>query len=224
MSGTATNGVAGTGWALEEYIHPANKPVNIAAVTIRPAPLCRPNLTQSSLHRRPSFGNERRTKLPTSAGNQTHLFAIATAGALAYLGPGKPMHMTMMKRYLILLAAAMMLAVNLNLQAADKPDKGLLRHVVIFKYKDTAKPEEIAKVEAAFRALKKSIPGIVSFESGVNVSPENLNKGFTHCYILTFKTEKARDNYLTHPEHQKFVDLIKPVLAEPLVIDFWVQE
>lgn len=163
--------------------------------------------------------------MTTSAGDdETRLFAIATGEAVAYLGRVKPMYMTMMKRYLLLLAAAMMLAVNLNLQAADKPAKGLLRHVVIFKYKDTAKPEEIAKVEAAFRALKKSIPGIVSFESGVNVSPENLNKGFTHCYILTFKTEKARDNYLTHPEHQKFVDLVKPVLAEPLVIDFWVRE
>ncbi|WCJ58579.1 Dabb family protein [Fontisphaera persica] len=130
----------------------------------------------------------------------------------------------MMKRSFFLWAAALMLAAVMNVQAADSPKKGLLRHVVIFKYKETVSAAEIERVEAAFRALKKSIPGIVSFESGVNVSPENLNKGFTHCYILTFRTEKDRDAYLVHPEHQKFVDIVKPVLAEPLVIDFWVRE
>lgn len=130
----------------------------------------------------------------------------------------------MMKRCFLLVAATLMLAVGLNLDAAEKPKKGVLRHVVIFKYKESASAEQIAKVEAAFRALKKSIPGIVSFESGTNVSPENLNKGFTHCYILTFRTEKARDAYLVHPEHEKFVELVKTVLAEPLVIDFWVRE
>jgi hypothetical protein len=130
----------------------------------------------------------------------------------------------MIKRSFLLWAAALMLAVVMNGQAAEQPKKGLLRHVVIFKYKETASAQDIARVETAFRALKKSIPGIVAFESGVNVSPENLNKGFTHCYILTFRTEKARDAYLVHPEHQKFVELIKPVLAEPLVIDFWVRE
>ncbi|MCX8157444.1 MAG: Dabb family protein [Verrucomicrobiae bacterium] len=130
----------------------------------------------------------------------------------------------MLQRRFFLWAAALLLAVGVQVQAADQPKKGVLRHVVIFKYKETASAQDIARVEEAFRALKKSIPGIVSFESGVNVSPENLNKGFTHCYILTFRTEKDRDAYLVHPEHQKFVEIVKPVLAEPLVIDFWVRE
>lgn len=153
-------------------------------------------------------------------------FAVARPGRVAYLGRRQTNRiMLMMKRSFLGWTAALLLAVVMQAPAADQPQKkGVLRHVVLFKYKETASAEAIAQVEAAFRALKKSIPGIVAFESGVNVSPENLNKGFTHGYILTFRTEKARDAYLVHPEHQKFVELIKPVLAEPLVIDFWVRE
>ncbi|MFM8743626.1 MAG: Dabb family protein, partial [Cytophagales bacterium] len=69
------------------------------------------------------------------------------------------------------------------------------------------------------------IPGITSFEYGVNNSPENLNKGFTHVYLLTFKDAQSRDSYLPHPEHKKFGELLGRlgVLEEPFVVDFEVK-
>jgi hypothetical protein len=101
-----------------------------------------------------------------------------------------------------------------------------VKHIVVFKYKPTATPEQIAEVTSAFKGLKGKIPGIVSFEYGVNNSPENLNKGFTHIYLLTFDNFAARDSYLTHPEHKKFGELLGKlgVLEEPFVVDFEVNE
>lgn len=103
--------------------------------------------------------------------------------------------------------------------------KGEVRHIVIFKYKASATPEQINEVTTAFRDLKDKIPGIVSFEHGVNNSPENLNKGFTHVYQLTFENAAARDAYLPHPEHKKFGALLGRlgVLEEPFVVDYEVQ-
>jgi hypothetical protein len=100
-----------------------------------------------------------------------------------------------------------------------------VKHVVVFKYKQSATPEQIEQVTTAFKALKKSIPGIVSFEYGTNNSPEGLNKGFTHVYLLTFTDAAARDAYLPHPEHKKFGELLGKlgVLEEPFVVDFDVQ-
>jgi len=109
--------------------------------------------------------------------------------------------------------------------AADAPGKdGKLRHVVAFKFKDTATKEKIKEVEDAFRALKGKIPQIVSYEWGTNISPEKLDKGFTHGFILTFKNDKDRDAYLVHPEHKKFGELVGGVLADVFVIDFWAKE
>ena len=44
-----------------------------------------------------------------------------------------------------------------------------------------------------------------------NVSPENLNKNYTHALTMWFKTTSDRDEvYLPHPKHQKFVDFFVP--------------
>ena len=95
-----------------------------------------------------------------------------------------------------------------------------IRHVVCFKFKSDAKPEEIQKVEKAFSALKDKIEGILSLEWGKNNSPEGLNKEFTHCFIVTFENAKAREVYLPHPEHKAFVTILKPILDDVFVIDF----
>jgi hypothetical protein len=101
-----------------------------------------------------------------------------------------------------------------------------VKHVVVFKYKSTATADQIEQVTSAFKALKGKIPGIVSFEYGINNSPEKLNKGFTHVYLLTFTDAAARDAYLPHPEHKKFGELLGKlgVLEEPFVVDFEVQQ
>ncbi len=98
--------------------------------------------------------------------------------------------------------------------------KGEIRHVVCFKFKEDADPATIRKVEREFAALKGKISGIRSLEWGKNNSPEGLNKGFTHCFIVTFENEKARTAYLPHPDHQAFVSILKPILEDVFVIDF----
>lgn len=97
---------------------------------------------------------------------------------------------------------------------------GKLRHVVLFKFKDTASDEQVKQIEDAFRALPKKIPAIVAFEWGTDVSSENLAQGFTHCFLVTFDDEKGRDAYLPHPAHKEFVKLLRPQLDKVLVIDY----
>ena len=96
-----------------------------------------------------------------------------------------------------------------------------LRHFVCFKYKSDVSKEKISEVEAVFVKLEKKIKDIKGFEKGQNNSPEGLNKGFKHCYLITFDSEKGRDNYLVHPEHKKFVELVGPILEDVFVVDYW---
>ncbi len=97
-----------------------------------------------------------------------------------------------------------------------------MRHIVVFKYKSTANQEHINQVTKAFRELQHKIPGIVSFEHGVNDSPEGKNLGFTHVYLLTFENTEARDRYLPHPEHVKFSELLGKlgILEDAFVVDY----
>ena len=107
------------------------------------------------------------------------------------------------------------------LTANSMAQEKVLRHVVSFKFKEDASDCEIKEVEKQFVALKDKIPGILSLEWGKNNSPEGLNKDFTHCFIVTFKDEKAREVYLPHPDHKAFVSILKPILDDVFVIDFW---
>jgi hypothetical protein len=123
------------------------------------------------------------------------------------------------------LALVGLLAVAFAAESAGRTLKrGALVHMVAFKFKPEATQDQIKNVEDAFGALKKKIPQIVSFEWGTNVSPEKLDKGFTHGFILTFKDDKDRDLYLKHPDHQAFAQLVGPVLGDVFVVDFWAKE
>lgn len=101
--------------------------------------------------------------------------------------------------------------------------KSVLRHVVLFSFKDESSPEDIRKVEEAFIALQDKIPQIRDFEWGVNNSPEGLNKGLTHCFLVTFESEEDREIYLPHPDHQAFVEVLSPHMDDVTVVDYWTK-
>jgi hypothetical protein len=124
-----------------------------------------------------------------------------------------------MKRILALLLSLILIGIANSATAAGK-----VHHVVCFKFKSTATTDQIKQVEEAFAALQEKVPGIESLKWGTNVSNEQRNKGFTHCFVLTFKTQKDRDNYLEHPEHKAFGKLVGPVVDDVFVIDFVPQK
>lgn len=104
-----------------------------------------------------------------------------------------------------------------------KQDQKMLRHVVLFKFIDTASPEDVKKVETAFSELKGKISLIKDYEWGTNSSPEGLNQGLTHCFFVTFSSDKDRDEYLVHPAHLAFVEVLKPYLDKVTVVDYWTK-
>jgi hypothetical protein len=128
-----------------------------------------------------------------------------------------------MKPVLTCMLLAMLAAPALFAQKNMEKTK-VLRHVVLFKFKDDASAADVQKVEDAFKQLKPKIKLIKDFEFGKNNSPENLNQGFTHCFFVTFASEKDRDDYLVHPDHKAFVEILKPYLDKALVVDYWARD
>jgi hypothetical protein len=94
---------------------------------------------------------------------------------------------------------------------------------VLLRFKPAALSSEIAALEQALCGLRQRIGGVRDLEWGLDVSPERLSKGFTHCFMLSFDDAAARDAYLPHPAHLAFVELLKPVLDDVLVVDYHVR-
>ncbi len=99
----------------------------------------------------------------------------------------------------------------------------LLRHVVLFSFVDGATAEDVRAIEEAFAALPGKIDAIHDFEWGTDVSVENAARGFTHCFFVTFRSAEDRDAYLPHPDHKAFGQLLRPILSQSLVFDYWAR-
>lgn len=112
---------------------------------------------------------------------------------------------------------------NCKKDPAMSDTAGLYRHVVVFKFKVTTTDEQIAQIVEDFGKLKDAIPEIIAYEHGTNVSPEGLDKGFTHVFLVTFKDKAGLDVYLPHPAHKAFVEKLLPLLEEPFVVDYVAQ-
>lgn len=98
----------------------------------------------------------------------------------------------------------------------------MIRHILLIKFKDAAEASEIDEVRSLFEAMPDKVEGVVAVEWGLNDSPEGKNQGYTHCVLMTFADEQARQHYLPHPEHELLKDKFLPLLDDIVVIDYQV--
>ncbi|MFM8587200.1 MAG: Dabb family protein [Bacteroidota bacterium] len=109
--------------------------------------------------------------------------------------------------------------------AYGQSSSGELRHVVIFKFKETSSKAAVDSVVSSFMGLARKIPVIKSMEWGLNDSPENFHQGFTHCFVLTFSKKRDRDEvYQKHPAHMEFQKVLGPHMENVFVVDYKVEK
>ena len=97
---------------------------------------------------------------------------------------------------------------------------GEVKHVVLLKFKSGTTPQQISGFFKKLAGLKDHIPGIREFIGGPYSSPEGLNQGYTHGFIMTFSDAAARDGYLPHPVHEQVKGEIVPHVEALVAFDF----
>ena len=102
-----------------------------------------------------------------------------------------------------------------------------VKHVVLLRFKPETSEETVASIFRSLDGLRNKIPGLLDFSGGPYSSPEGLNRGFTHGFVMTFADESSRDQYLPHPDHEVVKQQIVPWLDGGLdgVIAFdWLEQ
>jgi heme-degrading monooxygenase HmoA len=129
-----------------------------------------------------------------------------------------------MRLALLMLSAAAfagaMTVIATRAVSEEQPQR-LLRHLVLYKFKDDLSGEQVQEVIDAFAALPGKIDVIAGFEHGRNVSPEGKSEGLTHCFVVTFRSEQDRDAYLEHPAHEEYVKIVRDRREKVVVFDYW---
>ncbi|MCH1417466.1 MAG: Dabb family protein [Flavobacteriaceae bacterium] len=125
-----------------------------------------------------------------------------------------------MRRITFLSGIIMMFVLTLS-SSTFYMGKNKLQHIVLIQFKDSTTLDQLAEIEAAAMTLK-GIKGVNDLKMSENVSPENLNQGYTHSLTMWFERETDRDEvYLPHSVHKAFVDLFVPQTEKVLVFDYW---
>jgi hypothetical protein len=129
-----------------------------------------------------------------------------------------------MKRLTILLFILVVLAVgSFWVAKAHSSPARKLRHVVAFKFKPQVSLAQQQKATQEFYALQKTIPQIIEFEGGEDLYFQQKKGKFTHCFIVTVKSEQDLAIYGEHPDHKAFSKGVDPLLAEVMVVDYWTE-
>ncbi|MDG2170703.1 MAG: Dabb family protein, partial [Opitutales bacterium] len=92
---------------------------------------------------------------------------------------------------------------------------------VLFDFKDGTTEESLNAIETKFTSLPGDIPEIAAYEWGTNNSPEGLDDGYSHCFLVSFNDEAGRGVYIPHPSHKEFGGVVRPNVEKVLVFDFY---
>ncbi len=99
-----------------------------------------------------------------------------------------------------------------------------IQHLVLLKFKEGTPESTISECFTALGTLPGLISGIEHFSGGPYSSPEGINKGFTHGFLMTFANAEARNGYLPHPEHEKVKALLLQHLDDVVAFDYEMKE
>ena len=94
----------------------------------------------------------------------------------------------------------------------------MIVHLVMFKFKEENKENNIVKVKELLEELENKIDVIKSLEVGINfdIAPRAMDLSIN----LTFQTIEDLNSYVIHEEHQKVVTVIKEVTEYSKVVDY----
>ena len=94
----------------------------------------------------------------------------------------------------------------------------MIVHIVMFKFKEENKTQNIQNVREKLNSLVEKISELQSLEVGIDFNQSE--RAFDLSLYSTFQTKEDLKIYAVHPEHLKVVELIKRVTLESKVVDY----
>ena len=87
----------------------------------------------------------------------------------------------------------------------------MIRHVVLFRWKEGTTPAAIAALEAGLAGLPAVVPAIRRYEFGQDL---HLGEGrFDFAVVADFADVHGYETYSAHPDHLALIDeLVRPIV------------
>jgi len=94
----------------------------------------------------------------------------------------------------------------------------MVKHIVMFDFKDENKQENLLKAKEMLEALLVTVPTLNKMEVGINFSKED--RAMDLSLYSEFEDLEGLELYANHPEHLEVVKFIKTVAIASKVSDY----
>lgn len=94
----------------------------------------------------------------------------------------------------------------------------MIAHIVLFKFNDKNKDENIKKAKEMLLALEDKIEVLEHIEVGVNF--DDAERAMDMSIYTLFDTKENLQTYASHPAHLEVVEFIKSVTEYSKVCDY----
>ncbi|WP_305988680.1 Dabb family protein [Roseibium sp. MMSF_3544] len=78
----------------------------------------------------------------------------------------------------------------------------MIRHIVLIKFQPGVTEDKISGLFEELRAIRNHVSGILDIVSGRSESPEKIERGYMHGFVVDFEDWDALERYQTHPDHK----------------------
>lgn len=78
----------------------------------------------------------------------------------------------------------------------------MIRHIVLIKFKSEISDDKVSDLFAELHQIKDKLPSLLSITSGRSESPEQMERGYMHGFIVDFADWDGLQAYQDHPDHQ----------------------
>ena len=94
----------------------------------------------------------------------------------------------------------------------------MIVHIVMFKFKEEHKTENIARTKVMLEALVEKIDPLKRMEVGIDFN--GSERAMDLSLYSTFDTKEGLKTYATHPKHLEVVAFIREVTEASKVVDY----
>ncbi|MFY7777322.1 MAG: Dabb family protein [Elstera sp.] len=78
----------------------------------------------------------------------------------------------------------------------------MIRHIVLIRFQPEVSEGQIAALLTELEEIRAQVPGILAITAGRSESPEKIERGYHHGFVVDFADWAALAAYQAHPDHQ----------------------
>lgn len=80
----------------------------------------------------------------------------------------------------------------------------MIRHIVLTKFKPATPDATIKSIYDGLAKVVKTLPGAANFTGGRSKSPEQIERGYMHGFVIDFDDWDALQAYTDNEDHKEY--------------------